>query len=99
MGRIPSSSGGGGGGAIYKDGDPVSVEISAGESFTVPDGETWVATVAGHGDSSSQIHVNDWAVTGSKTNEWVDHVDIVLAPGDSVGTDSGSFAKVSGWSV
>jgi|GEM_PF-6963627 len=106
MPEWPSSGGSGGGSAIYKDGDPVSVQLGPDESTSVPNGETWVVTVAcsNYGTGYSRAEVNGTEIASHDPGNSVSTgpVNVVLAAGDTITAYSDGAAGgagIQGWSV
>lgn len=84
---MSSLSSGGGGGAIYQDGEAFAVDIADQETTTVPDGETWLVTLADAGG----LRVNNLDVNPAPPGSLVP-----LPSGDTI-EGFGGDVRIRGW--
>jgi len=89
------------------DNDPVSIQLSAGQSTTVPSNETWkvqivVCVINGNASTTGAVKIN--SVTSVSAIKGGDHQgqvapNTVLTGGDTVTLSTGAGASISGFVV
>lgn len=82
------------------DNDPISVQLAAGESTTVPSGEIWDVTIAIASDAN--VRINNIAISNIKLGQGepnTDTVDTVLQSGDEVMAENSDGAHIGGYEV